>query len=128
VAVNFDDLDAMGIVHHARYAFFVERATYRIWRGYGFDQQSPDAVHVVRTMNFEFCRPITEIGEINVDVWSLNVGQTSADLGFAVGSTDRRDIYARGRRVIVRLDPSTRRPTAWTPAARKVLTDMMHVE
>ena len=36
VPVHFDDLDAMGLVHNARYALMLERALSAYWSRHGF--------------------------------------------------------------------------------------------
>jgi acyl-CoA thioester hydrolase len=125
ITVYFDDLDAMGIVHNARYAVLLERAVTPYWtaRGHYFDHNgpsTPDLVHAVREFNITYLRPIRGAGEVLVHFWLNHMGQSSAEYGFRFLSSDRQTCYAEGRRAIVRLDPATLRPTAWTESAREV--------
>ena len=63
--------------------------------------------------------PITEVGEVSVELWVNPVGKTSADFGFAVRSADNTVLHAEGKRVSVRVDAKTHRPTPWGDDARR---------
>jgi acyl-CoA thioester hydrolase len=121
--VHFDDLDAMGVLHNARYAVLVERAIVLWWaeRGVSFSggrPTTPDAFNVVREYAITFHRPVRGTGEIGVHFWLESMGRTSADYRFRVISTDGATVYAEGRRVNIRLDPATMRPAPWTESGR----------
>jgi acyl-CoA thioester hydrolase len=125
LTIHFDDLDAMGIVHNGRYAVLLEHAITPYWsaRGHTFaDGQptSPDMFHAVREFTITYLAPIRGTGAIGVHFWIERLGETSATYGFRFLSADGRTVYAQGQRAIVRLDPATLRPTAWTRAARDV--------
>lgn len=129
VTIHFDDLDAMGIVHNARYPVLLERALSPYWqaRGHGYADgrmTSPDVFHAVREFSITYLVPIRGTGEIGVHFWIEQLGQTSATYGFRFQSRDGETVYAEGKRAIVRLDPATLRPTAWTDAARAVATTL----
>jgi acyl-CoA thioester hydrolase len=130
VAVHFDDLDAMGIVHNARFAVLLERAIAPYWaaRGHSFHNgrpTSPDVVHAVREFAISFLAPIRATGQIAVHFWLEQFGGTSATYGFRFLDPDGHRVYAEGRRVIVRLDPATLRPTSWSAGARQVAAGLM---
>ena len=121
--VHFDDLDAMGVLHNARYAVLVERAVVLWWteRGVSFSggrPTTPDAFNVVRRYSITFHRPVRGTGEVSVHFWLERMGTTSADYLFRVTSTDGATVFAEGRRVNVRLDPATMRPAPWTEQGR----------
>jgi acyl-CoA thioester hydrolase len=123
--VHFDDLDAMGVLHNARYAVLVERAVVLWWaeRGVSFSggrPTTPDAFNVVREYAITFHRPVRGTGEIGVHFWLERMGTTSADYRFRVTSTDGGTVFAEGRRVNVRLDPVTMRPVPWTEPGRAI--------
>ncbi|TDC42286.1 hotdog domain-containing protein [Micromonospora sp. KC213] len=130
VTVHFDDLDAVGILHNARYAVLLERALTPYWaaRGISFQRGStsaPDVFHAVREFAITFRAPITGIGPVAVHFWLDHFGTSSAEYGFQFRSADGRTVHAEGRRAIVRLDPATLRPTAWTDAARAVAATLL---
>jgi acyl-CoA thioester hydrolase len=116
VRINFDDLDATGVLHNARYALLVERALATYWerRGWPFDPTRPqfaDIFFVVREFTITYRRPITAVGEVGVHFWFDEVGTTSSVYGFRVLSGDGSVVHAEGRRAQVKLDPATRRPS-----------------
>jgi acyl-CoA thioester hydrolase len=130
VTIHFDDLDAMGIVHNGRYPVLLERALGPYWqaRGHGFVDgrvTSPDVFHAVREFTITYLAPIRGTGEIGVHFWLEQFGRTSATYGFRFRSLDGEQVFAEGRRAIVRLDPATLRPTPWTDAARAVAATLL---
>lgn len=130
VTVHFDDLDAMGIVHNARYAVLLERALAAYWsiRGHSFSggrPSTPDVIHAVREYAITYHAPIRGTGEILVHFWLDEFGSSSGAYAFRFLSRDRQTVYAEGRRVIVKLDPKTLRPTPWTPGAREVAAGLL---
>ena len=133
IAIYFDDLDAMGIVHNARYAVLLERAVTPYWteRGHYYDHNgpsTPDLVHAVREFSITYHRPIRGAGDVLVHFWLDKLGETSAQYRFRFLSRDGRTCYAEGRRAIVRLDQATLRPTPWSASAREVATSLLKPE
>ncbi len=125
VTVFFDDLDALGFVHNARYPILLERALTTYWaeRGYSYDDgrpSQPDLIHAVRSLNISYLAPIRGPGRVEVHFWFNYFGGSSAQYGFRFLSPDRERVYAEGTRTIVRLDPVTLRPTRWSDAIRQV--------
>lgn len=130
VTVHFDDLDAMGILHNARYAVLLERALTPYWteRGISFSagrHSAPDVFHAVREFTIAFHAPVTGVGPLAVHFWLEHFGTTSARYAFEFRSPDGHTLHAEGTRSIVRLDPATLRPTAWTEAARAVAATLL---
>lgn len=130
VTVYFDDLDAMGIVHNARYAVLLERALSAYWsvRGHSFENgrpTTPDVIHAVREYTITYHTPIRGTGDILVEFWLDVFGESSGVYGFRFLSADGETVHAEGKRVIVKLDPRTGRPSPWTPGAREVATPLL---
>ena len=130
VPVHFDDLDALGVLHNARYAVFVERAMISWWaeRGVSFAggrPTSPDAFNVVREYSITFHVPVRGTGEVAVHFWVETLGTTSADYRFRVTSKDKQMVYAEGRRVNIHLDAATMRPSPWTEEGRALAALLM---
>jgi acyl-CoA thioester hydrolase len=121
--VHFDDLDPMGIVHNARYAVFLERALSQWWaeRGVSFAGGRPstaDAMHAVAEYSISYRTPVRGTGEIGVHFWIETLGESSAVYRFRILSADGGTVHAEGRRVNVKLDPTTLRPAPWTEQGR----------
>ncbi|MDG4794463.1 thioesterase family protein [Micromonospora sp. WMMD1082] len=128
--VHFDDLDALGILHNARYALLLERALTAYWSARGVAYQAgrataPDVFHAVREFTITYRAPITATGPVAVHFWLEHFGTSSAEYAFRFHSLDGTTAYAEGRRAIVRLDPATRRPTPWTDTARAIATTLL---
>ena len=122
--VHFDDLDAMGIVHNARYAVFLERALSQWWvdRGHSYEgghPTTPDVFHAVAEYSISYREPVRGTGEIGVHFWIDKLGESSAVYGFRMVSADGRTVHAEGRRVNIKLDPRTLRPAPWSDHGRE---------
>jgi acyl-CoA thioester hydrolase len=127
--VHFDDLDAIGMLHNARYSVLVERAITSWWaeRGVSFAggrPATPDVFHVVREFSITYHRPVLGTGEIVVHFWLDRIGTSSADYRFRVLSRDGETVHAEGRRLNVRVDPATMRPAPWTDQARELVASL----
>ena len=123
VDVHFEDLDAQGVVHNARYVLLLERAMSAYWtrNGYPWDPSSPQFMSVffvVKEFTITYHAPITRPGPVSVQFWIDHLGTTSAVYDFRVVSRDGTVTYAEGRRVQVRLDPTTLRPAVIGPELR----------
>ncbi|MBY8872855.1 acyl-CoA thioesterase [Micromonospora sp. PLK6-60] len=130
VTVHFDELDAMGLLHNARYAVLLERALTPYWadRGVSFtggQLSTPDVFHAVREFTITYRAPIRGTGPVAVHFWLDHFGTSSARYAFEFRSVDGATRYADGTRSIVRLDPATMRPAPWTDAARAVAATLL---
>ena len=123
--VYFDDLDPLGMVHNARYALLVERALATFWkqRGHAFQEGrpvTPDVFNVVKQFSISYRAPIRGTGDVLVHFWLGDIGRSCAVYYFRLLSSDGTTTYADGRRVVIKLDQKTLRPSPWTPDARAV--------
>jgi acyl-CoA thioester hydrolase len=130
LVIHFDDLDAMGLVHNARYPLLLERALSPYWsaRGHSFAggrATSPDTFHAVREFQITYLTPIRGTGEVAVHFWLERFGETSGEYRFRFLSADGGTVHAEGRRIIVRLDPKTLRPAPWTEDGRAVAATLL---
>jgi acyl-CoA thioester hydrolase len=128
--VFYDDLDAMGFVHNARYALFVERALHTYWTRKGFayvngSYTQPDACLAVAEYAVSYRMPVRGTGPIHVQFWIDKYGESSATYGFRVHSPDGKTVHAEGRRVHIRLDDKTMRPAAWSPQCRAIYDTLL---
>src|SRR6476660_3109187 len=68
VTVHFDDLDALGLLHNARYPVMVERAWAALWseRGLTFDgdwEAAGDFCNAVKELRITYEAPVSRPGE-----------------------------------------------------------------
>ncbi|MBA9044693.1 MULTISPECIES: acyl-CoA thioesterase [Streptomyces] len=130
VTVHFDDLDALGLLHNARYPLLVERAWTELWHEHGirFDGDwvaAGDACNAVRELRIGHEAPVTSPGRYAVHLWLERLGTTGLTYGFRFCSADGAETYARGTRVLVRLDATTLRPAPWSDGFRAVARELL---
>lgn len=123
VTVHFDDLDALGLLHNARYPLMVERAWTELWEEHGIRFEGDwaaagDACNAVRELRISYEAPVTRTGAYAVHLWLERLGTTGLTYGFRFCSRDGAVTYARGSRVLVRLDAKTLRPAPWSETFR----------
>ncbi|AKU93272.1 acyl-CoA thioesterase [Vulgatibacter incomptus] len=123
--VYFDDLDAYQVLHNARYVLLIERTIGAFWeRLFGWKgtldlAAHPDQSHLVRANHISYERPVEGIGDVRVRIWIEKIGETSLTFGFRVLPLDEDRDFAVGSRVMVRVDPKTRKPVPWTDELRE---------
>ncbi|MDG4795637.1 thioesterase family protein [Micromonospora sp. WMMD1082] len=118
--VFFDEFDPNGHLHNARFPIHVERAQSALFEQLGFTADRPaeraaDLCYVVRELHLEFLAPVTVPGTMTVALTGTRLGTTSAAYAFRCGTDP---VYAHGHRVIVKVDPDTRRPAPWSDRFR----------
>ncbi|ELS51747.1 acyl-CoA thioesterase [Streptomyces viridochromogenes] len=123
VTVHFDDLDALGLLHNARYPLMVERAWAELRQEHGFCFEGDwvaagDACNAVRELRIGYEAPVTRPGTYAVHLWLERLGNTGLTYGFRFCSADGSTTYAHGTRVLVRLDAATLRPAPWSEGFR----------
>jgi acyl-CoA thioester hydrolase len=122
VDVHFDDLDLMGIVHNARYAVIIERAISAFWIRRGFPFDSSKGLLAVAEFTINYRVPVTRVGPVGVEFWIDHLGTSSAVYGYRVVSDGV--VHADGKRVMIQLDPTTRRPAPWPAETRAVAEEL----
>ena len=124
--IFLDDLDAIGVLHNSRYLLVFERALGAFWRHVGWKdildyEANPDSLQVVRENRVEYLRPVMGEEEVRVRASLRKLGRTSLTFGFEMRSMDGDVLFARGTRVMVKIDAGTRRPSPITGAAKEML-------
>jgi acyl-CoA thioester hydrolase len=131
--VFFDELDAMGMLHNARYLVLIERVSSAFFEANGWQWEpevalNPDQHYVVREQSVRYLEPVLGPSDLVVEMWVDALGQTSVSLGFEIRSADGAPVHARAQRVHVKLDPVSLRPTPWTQALRAQLATLLSVQ
>ncbi len=112
--VYWEDTDAGGVVYHARYLAFMERARSEWMRALGWDQgvlrDRDDQVFVVRAMDIDFRAPARLDDQLQVSVRQLECRWAT----FSVGQRIERDgallVEARVRIAALRASDFRPRP------------------
>jgi acyl-CoA thioester hydrolase len=121
--VYFDDLDALNILHNVRFLLFMERARGELFNALGFRWEddfsvNPDKYHVVAAHEIKYLAPVRGEGDVAVELAPTHLGNSSLILAANVQSLDGKKLYAEGTTRIVRLDPTTSKPCAWSQTFR----------
>jgi acyl-CoA thioester hydrolase len=123
--VYFDDLDPFHILHNARYVVLFERTLGAFWMelGLGPFQRAdrPEQFHLVARNEIDYVTPVRGVGRVRARVWVERIGRTSLTFAFRLLPIDRDAEHARGRRVIVHVDPTSLRPAPWSDEVRELL-------
>lgn len=122
--VYFDDLDAFQMLHNARYLLIIERTIGAFWQHIGWGSildavNNPDQYHLVRANTIAYDRAVRGVGQVRCRIWVEKLGVSSLVIGFSVLPLDEDRPFAQGTRTLVRVDPATQRPTAWTAEFRQ---------
>jgi acyl-CoA thioester hydrolase len=124
--VYFDDLDALNILHNVRYLFFIERARGELFNALGFRWEddfevNPDKYHVVAEHTIRYLSPVRGEGDLMVELSPTKLGTSSLVIAARVVSIHGQTVHAEGLTRLVRLDPATNRPCAWSARFREAV-------
>ncbi len=115
VRVYYEDTDAGGVVYHANYLKFMERARSEWIRDLGFCLEQVSAelgvVFVVRSANLEYLRPARLSEMLRVEVSMAAVGRASLTMDQVV-RTEGGQACVTGTIGLVCVDAITFRPAA----------------
>ncbi len=125
VRVYWEDTDAGGVVYHARYLHFLERARTEWLRSCGYEQghmsENIDMVFAVRSMNIEFIKPARLDDQVTVRITLSTCRRAS----FTVDHELWRDgqLLLTGSAQIACLSASAFRPRAIPDSLLKLIQD-----
>lgn len=105
VRVYYEDTDAGGVVYHAAYVRFFERARTEYLRQLGFELRrlaaEESVLFVVRTMTLDFCRPAFLDDMLQVSATISTCGGASVDFTqTAVRAADGETVASAAVRVV----------------------------
>ncbi|MCO5055632.1 tol-pal system-associated acyl-CoA thioesterase [Thermomonas sp.] len=122
VRVYWEDTDAGGVVYHAQYLAFMERARSEWLRGLGVEQtalrETEDLVFVVRGMELDFRAPARLDDQLSVSVRLLQCRGASFTLAQRIERGDALLVEAKVRIAAVRASDFRPCPIADTLLAR----------
>lgn len=118
VRVYFEDTDLSGIVYHANYLRFMERARSDLLRLLGIDQRAAFAagtgVYAVADMALRFAAPARLDDDLVVETRCLGVGAATVTMDQRIRRGEERLVEARVRAAFLGPDGRPRRqPADW---------------
>lgn len=125
--VYFDELDALGVLHHTRYLLHLERAQqafFQVLLGVpDFNAERDEDIYVVvQHLAARYRVPFRNPGPIHVHYGVSRVRAGGVTMPFKVTGEDESIIYCEGERTVCKLSAETHRPCEWTPAFREALS------
>lgn len=123
VRVYFEDTDAGGIVYHARYLYFLERARTEWLRELGFNQsllKQQNILFVVRDMNIKWQKPAVLDDELTVDVSIAGVKKASLKMQQTIQTETEQKLHADV--TIACIDATNKKPMAIPQAILSLIT------
>jgi len=114
VRVYYEDTDAGGVVYHANYLHFMERARTEYLRQFGFEQtdliEQFGLVFAVRSMQIDFLKParFNDLLQVKVEVKRLQ--RVSMTFLQTVLSSDAEQVYCRAEVKVASIAQQTFRP------------------
>jgi acyl-CoA thioester hydrolase len=125
VRVYYEDTDAGGVVYHARYLHFMERARTEWLRALGFEQQrlrdEQGVLFAVRKMTLDFVRPARFDQALRVTAAVSGAGRASIDFAQQVLNAEDGAVYCRAAVNVACLDAERLRPMRIPGAIRDAL-------
>lgn len=128
VRVYWEDTDAGGVVYHARYVAFLERARTEWLRARGFDQGAlRDAEHllfVVRAMTMDFLAPAKLDDVLEATATLVNCRKASFEFEQTIERDGLTLVTARVKAAVI--DARTMKPRGMSPEIYQQLNGAMN--
>ena len=124
--VFFDELDALGVLHHTRYLLHLERAQQKFFEHLlgvdDFDADRDEDIYVVvHSIESRFREPVRNPGPIRVIYRIERIRSGGVTMAFSIEDPVSGTVYCDGLRTVCKLSGQTHRPTAWTGAFRNAM-------
>lgn len=124
--VYFDELDALGVLHHTRYLLHLERAQQKFFEHLlGVDDfnadRDEDIYVVVHSLESRFRETLTKPGPIVVEYQIDRIRSGGVTMRYAIRDLAGERIFCDGKRTVCKLSAQTHQPTVWTEPFRQAM-------
>ena len=124
--VYFDELDALGLLHHTRYLLHLERAQQKFFEHLlgvdDFDADRDEDIYVVvHSLESRFREPFCKPGPIVVEYTIDRIRSGGVTMGFVIRDPEGTKVYCEGTRTVCKLSAETHRPAPWTNEFRTAM-------
>lgn len=125
-SIFFDELDALGVLHHTRYFLHLERAQQAFFQMLlgvpDFNaERDKDIYVVVHGLDARFRSPLRQPGQIAVHYEITRIRSGGVTMDFEIRSKDDTELYCNGTRTVCKLSHITHRPCHWTAEFRSAM-------
>ncbi|HKK80149.1 MAG TPA: thioesterase family protein [Phaeodactylibacter sp.] len=128
--VFFDEMDALGVLHHTRYLLHLERAQQKFFEqllgvnDFNTDRDE-DIYVVVHSLDTRFREPFEKPGPIVVDYGVERIRSSGVTMDFVIRDLEGKHLYCEGKRTVCKLSSETHQPTLWTEPFRAALEEYL---
>lgn len=124
--VHFDELDALGLLHHTRYLIHLERAQQKFFEHLlqvrDFNTERDEDIYVVvHSLEARFREALSNPGKIAIEYEIDRIRSGGVTMTFRISGVDTGVLYCTGLRTVCKLSSKTHQPTIWTPKFRDAL-------
>ena len=124
--VYFDELDALGVLHHTRYLLHLERAQQKFFEHLlgveNFDADRDEDIYVVvHSLESRFREPVRHPGPIVVEYEIDRIRSGGVTMTFRIRDCSGSKIYCDGKRTVCKLSGETHRPAPWSETFRNAM-------
>jgi acyl-CoA thioester hydrolase len=124
--VHFDELDALGVLHHTRYLIHLERAQQKFFEHLlGVDdfnaERDEDIYVVVHSVEARFREPLRNPGEIMIEYQIDRIRSGGVTMSFTITNPETDATYCTGLRTVCKLSAETHQPMTWTVKFRDAM-------
>ena len=114
--VHLDEIASRGFLDRSHFASHVDFAI-NAWQ-INMESKGEQAFGI-RDIVVEPLTPVVSPTTMRVDVWVERLEANSCVYGFLCSSIDGNTAYARGERMITKLDPQSQQPSPWSGTFRQ---------
>lgn len=124
--VYFDELDALGVLHHTRYFLHLERAQQAFFQhllgveDFNADRDE-DIYVVVHGLTSRFRVPVRSPGPMVVEYAIDRIRAGAVIMNYRICNLGRNTVYCDGQRTVSKLSGHTHRPAEWSDAFRAAM-------
>lgn len=124
--VHFDELDALGVLHHTRYLIHLERAQQKFFEHLlgvpDFNAERDEDIYVVvHSLEARFRQALSNPGQIKIEYQIDRIRSGGVTMSFRILGADSGTLYCTGSRTVCKLSAETHQPTTWTPKFREAM-------
>ncbi|CAA6679016.1 MULTISPECIES: thioesterase family protein [unclassified Lentimonas] len=124
--VYFDELDALGVLHHTRYLLHLERAQQNFFEHLlgvdDFDADRDEDIYVVvHSLETRFREPLRKPGPIVVEYRIDRIRSGGVTMDFVIRDANSERVYCDGKRTVCKLSAETHRPAPWSEPFRNAM-------
>lgn len=124
--VYFDELDALGVLHHTLYFLHLERAQQAFFQELlgvpDFNTERDEDIYVVvHGLDARFREPFRNPGELTVEYTIQRIRASGVVMDFRITSNKGETLHCDGTRTLCKLSAETHQPAPWTDAFRAAM-------